>query len=79
MSETKLPPVNVFKEVEVFRAGTFKFEKNKDYIDNEVEIEKKSPHPWPAMHNCFDFESWLFGSDPFGGNLLDTPEADTKS
>ena len=41
LSETKLPPVNVFKEVEVFRAGTFKFEKNKDYIDNEVEIEKR--------------------------------------
>lgn len=41
LNKEYLPPVNIFKEVEVFRAGTFKFEKNKDYIDNEIDIEKK--------------------------------------
>ena len=44
LSENQLASVNIFKEVEVFRAGTFKFEKNKDYIDNEGDIDKKLRH-----------------------------------
>jgi|APCry1669189034_1035192.scaffolds.fasta_scaffold158022_2 hypothetical protein len=41
IKDQELERVDIFKEVEVFRAGTFKFEKNKDYIQNEAEIEKK--------------------------------------
>ena len=32
IKDQELERVDIFKEVEVFRAGTFKFEKNKDYI-----------------------------------------------
>lgn len=34
----------------MFRAGTFKFEKNKDYIDNEADIEKKLRLEFDVYH-----------------------------